>query len=226
MASPFDLPPPPPLPPPLNPPCAPQVRPERNPPPPKCSRFLPKFAPAVVGQQVSSWKSLFTNPSSSLSNERSLSFIPPRVDDKESIVVLNPVSFKPLIQHWENVIVGYIIGKSPVYTPFLQFLKKKWKPKADFQLFLHGNGFFTIKFDLEEDCNFVLEGGPWTMEHRPFILRKWSPELRMEQERLSSIPIWVRFPNLPLNLWNLDCLSRIGSLIGTPLVYGHYHPMM
>ncbi|KAK1302793.1 hypothetical protein QJS10_CPB12g00475 [Acorus calamus] len=39
----------------------------------------------------------------------------------------------------------------------------------------------------------------------------------MEMERLSSIPIWVRFLNLPLHLWNVDCLSRIGSLIGSPL---------
>ncbi|KAK1273191.1 hypothetical protein QJS04_geneDACA015202 [Acorus gramineus] len=39
----------------------------------------------------------------------------------------------------------------------------------------------------------------------------------MEQERLSSIPVWVRLPNLPLHLWEEDCLSRIGSTIGVPL---------
>ncbi|KAK1295057.1 hypothetical protein QJS10_CPA16g00398 [Acorus calamus] len=65
--------------------------------------------------------------------------------------------------------------------------------------------------------NSILEGGPWTMDHRPFILRKWSPQVRMEQERLSSIPIWIRLPNLPLHLWEEDCLSLIGSLLGVPL---------
>ncbi|KAK1316151.1 hypothetical protein QJS10_CPA05g01917 [Acorus calamus] len=55
------------------------------------------------------------------------------------------------------------------------------------------------------------------MDHRPFILRKWSPLTRMEQARLSSIPIWIRLLNLPLHLWEEDCLSRIGSLIGNPL---------
>ncbi|KAK1308948.1 hypothetical protein QJS10_CPA09g01061 [Acorus calamus] len=39
----------------------------------------------------------------------------------------------------------------------------------------------------------------------------------MEQERLSSIPIWIRLPNLPLHLLEEDCLSQIGSLIGVPL---------
>ncbi|KAK1312950.1 hypothetical protein QJS10_CPA06g01256 [Acorus calamus] len=64
---------------------------------------------------------------------------------------------------------------------------------------------------------FVVEGGPWTMDHRPFILRKWSLDLRMEQESLSSTPIWARLPNLPTFLWDSDTLSRIGSLIGTLL---------
>ncbi|KAK1301389.1 hypothetical protein QJS10_CPB12g00380 [Acorus calamus] len=115
------------------------MRPGQTPAPPKRSRFFTKTSPALVGQQVYSWKSLLFTPTSSLPNERTLSFIPPHMDDKESVVVLNPVSFKSLIQHWENAIVGYIIGKSPVYTPFLQFPQKKWKSKADFRLFLHGN---------------------------------------------------------------------------------------
>ncbi|KAK1275686.1 hypothetical protein QJS04_geneDACA016795 [Acorus gramineus] len=60
-------------------------------------------------------------------------------------------------------------------------------------------------------------GKPWTLDHRPFILRKWTPQVRMEPERLSSIPLWIRLPNLPLHLWEEDCLSRIGSLLGVPL---------
>ncbi|KAK1314811.1 hypothetical protein QJS10_CPA06g01720 [Acorus calamus] len=105
----------------------------------------------------------------------------------------------------------------PVYTPFLQFLRNLWKPKGAITLLLHGNGFFTVKFGSEEDLLAVLEGGPWTMAHRPFIIKKWSPDLRMEQERLTSIPVWVRLPNLPMHLWDSESLGRIGSLLGNPL---------
>ncbi|KAK1272250.1 hypothetical protein QJS04_geneDACA014657 [Acorus gramineus] len=149
--------------------------------------------------------------------ERSLSFVPPRVDEAEAVAVLNPSSYAPLIQIWENAVVGYIIVKDSGLLPVCLFLRKLWKSKGDFSLLLHANGFFIVRFDLAEDCNLILEGGPWTMEHRPFILKKWSPDVRMEQERLSSIPIWARIPNLPLHLWNSDCLSHIGSLIETPL---------
>ncbi|KAK1307676.1 hypothetical protein QJS10_CPA09g00955 [Acorus calamus] len=39
----------------------------------------------------------------------------------------------------------------------------------------------------------------------------------MEQERLTSIPIWVKFPNLPLHFWTKECLGKIASSVGTPL---------
>ncbi|KAK1278394.1 hypothetical protein QJS04_geneDACA016571 [Acorus gramineus] len=166
--------------------------------------------------QVKNWSSLLqkASPPSIIG---SLRFIKPSVDGSSVVAKLNPPAYAKNTSQWDQAVVGYIIGKAPVYTPFLQFLKTKWNPKGEMRLLLHGNGFFTVKFSLVEDMNSVLEGGLWTMDHRPFIIRKWSPEVRMEQERLSSIPIWVRLPNLPLHLWEEDSLSRIGSTIGVPL---------
>ncbi|XP_021839712.2 uncharacterized protein [Spinacia oleracea] len=34
---------------------------------------------------------------------------------------------------------------------------------------------------------------------------------------LRVIPVWIKLPNLPLNCWGSDSLSRIGSLLGVPL---------
>ncbi|KAK1256906.1 hypothetical protein QJS04_geneDACA024128 [Acorus gramineus] len=172
--------------------------------------------PPSTTQLTKSWGSLFQRENL-LSTSSSLRYIEPTIDGANTVAALNPEVYSKHIKQWDQAIVGYIIGKIPVYTPFLSFLKKKWKPKGDFQLLLHGNGFFTVKFDLVEDFNVVLEGGPWTMDHRPFIVQKWTPEARMEQERLTSIPLWIRLPNLPLHLWEADCLSRIGSTIGVPL---------
>ncbi|KAK1318898.1 hypothetical protein QJS10_CPB04g01154 [Acorus calamus] len=185
-------------------------------PPPKKQRKAVPVLPPSSTQQIRSWGSLFQHAPTK-STVGSLCFIEPTVDGTATVASLRPESYAKQIQRWNQALVGYIIGKLPVYTPFLQFLKRLWNPKGEIQLLLHGNGFFTVKFDLEEDVNSVLEGGPWTMDHRPFILRKWSPDVRMEQERLSSIPIWIRLPNLPLHLWEADCLSRIGSILGVPL---------
>ncbi|KAK1289119.1 hypothetical protein QJS10_CPB18g00823 [Acorus calamus] len=124
---------------------------------------------------------------------------------------------KSAMNRWGKAIVGYVINKMPVYTPFLAFIKRQWKIRGDIQLFLQGNGFFMVHFDLVEDMRRVLKGGPWTMDNRPFVLKKWFPSVRMEQERLTSVPIWVKFPNLPLHIWIKECLGKIASAVGTPL---------
>ncbi|KAK1265419.1 hypothetical protein QJS04_geneDACA014350 [Acorus gramineus] len=74
-----------------------------------------------------------------------------------------------------------------------------------------------IRFVLEEDLTHVLEGGPWSMDNRPFVIQRWSRNSKLEFERLSSIPVWIKFPNLPLHFWSTTCIGRIASLVGTPL---------
>ncbi|KAK1257328.1 hypothetical protein QJS04_geneDACA023629 [Acorus gramineus] len=75
---------------------------------------------------------------------------------------------------------------------------------------------FVCKFELEDDPNHVLEGGPWYLESRPLIIKKWTPEVRLEQDRLQSIPIWIHLPELPFHYWSPNYLGKIGSIIGTP----------
>lgn len=106
---------------------------------------------------------------------------------------------------------GYVIGIRPVYTPFLQFLRKQWK--GVFQ----GNGFFICKFSMEEDLNRVLEKGIWMMKGHPIVLRRWSKEIRLENDRLETIPLWITFPNLPPRMWTRSVLSKLASLVGTPI---------
>jgi len=37
--------------------------------------------------------------------------------------------------------------------------------------------------------------------------------------KLTTMPIWVRFPNLPLRCWSHICLSKIASMVGKPIHY-------
>uniref|UniRef100_M0ZPB1 Endonuclease/exonuclease/phosphatase n=1 Tax=Solanum tuberosum TaxID=4113 RepID=M0ZPB1_SOLTU len=45
----------------------------------------------------------------------------------------------------------------------------------------------------------------------------WTPESDFGKEILQTIPLWVKYPNLPLSCWGADSLSRINSVLGTPL---------
>ncbi|KAK1304559.1 hypothetical protein QJS10_CPB11g00528 [Acorus calamus] len=55
------------------------------------------------------------------------------------------------------------------------------------------------------------------MDNRPFVIQRWTRNTKMEFERLSSIPVWIKFPNLPLHFWSKTCIGKIASLLGNPL---------
>ncbi|KAK1308197.1 hypothetical protein QJS10_CPA09g00977 [Acorus calamus] len=144
-------------------------------------------------------------------------FYPPHNDGGQKVAILEEEEVAEAKESWGHILVGYVWGKNPVYVPFLQFLKRLWNPKGTFILTLQENDFFMIRFSLVEDLTKVLLGGPWSMDNRPFVIQRWNRDTKLEFERLSSIPVWIKFPNLPLHFWSPKCIGRIASLIGIPL---------
>ncbi|XP_075096595.1 uncharacterized protein LOC142174657 [Nicotiana tabacum] len=48
-------------------------------------------------------------------------------------------------------------------------------------------------------------------------MKAWTPDFNLHDEVLRTIPLWVKFPNLPLNCWSMKALSKIGSALGNPV---------
>ncbi|XP_070025730.1 uncharacterized protein [Nicotiana sylvestris] len=46
----------------------------------------------------------------------------------------------------------------------------------------------------------------------------WTPELEFTREELLTVPIWIKLPDLDFKYWSQKGLSKIGSLIGKPLM--------
>ncbi|KAI8572256.1 hypothetical protein RHMOL_Rhmol01G0183900 [Rhododendron molle] len=47
--------------------------------------------------------------------------------------------------------------------------------------------------------------------------KDWHRMMKPAQEQPTKIPAWVKFHDLPFELWNQECLSRVASTIGRPL---------
>lgn len=52
---------------------------------------------------------------------------------------------------------------------------------------------------------------------KPTVVKLWTPSFKLHDEVLRCVPIWVKFPNLPLHCWTVDSLSRIASTLGQPV---------
>ncbi|XP_021727809.1 uncharacterized protein LOC110694913 [Chenopodium quinoa] len=67
------------------------------------------------------------------------------------------------------------------------------------------------------DKDTILCSGLQMYMGKPAIIKPWSPKFDFGAEILRTIPLWVKFPNLPLNCWGPETLSRIGSLLGVTI---------
>ncbi|MQL99418.1 hypothetical protein Taro_032141, partial [Colocasia esculenta] len=121
-----------------------------------------------------------------------------------------------LLESWRYALMGYCVGMKPIYSTLRAFILNFWKPKGDVELLMREGGFFLVLFNHEDDLKQVLDGF-WCIRGHPLVIRRWTPELQMEKESLSSMPIWVKFPGLPLRWWTARGLSKIASLLGGPL---------
>ena len=46
--------------------------------------------------------------------------------------------------------------------------------------------------------DWVMDCGPWYIAGRPFVIRRWQLGMEMLNIQLTSLPIWVKFHNIPL----------------------------
>ncbi|XP_059441719.1 uncharacterized protein LOC132174022 [Corylus avellana] len=85
------------------------------------------------------------------------------------------------------------------------------------EVFLLENGLYLFKFADEKTRDEVMEARVWHMANKPLILRKWTPGMQLLNISLSSVPVWIKLHNLPIEFWNATCLSYVASGVGKPI---------
>ncbi|XP_021859177.2 uncharacterized protein [Spinacia oleracea] len=163
-----------------------------------------------------SWATI-VNGSSLTANGTPLSFISPTIVDGKPIGLLNKIDVDNMVAIWNCSIVMYIVGDMPSIGAVIRFIAKEWVNVSTPKVFLQDEGYFVIRFASRKDRDSVLMAGPYSFFNRPMIVKPWSAKFNFQEEILGVIPVLVRLPNLPLNYWGPDSLSRIGSLLGIPL---------
>ncbi|KAL5828217.1 hypothetical protein ACOSQ4_020014 [Xanthoceras sorbifolium] len=123
---------------------------------------------------------------------------------------------KRLCKPWENALILKIMGR--VHT--LNFMKNKLKQKwplivGQWQLIDLDDGHFVARFQMKEDRDFVLTGGPWVIANHFLVVEKWRPKFVPGDEPIGNMAIWVRLYGLPMEWMVPDRLWHIGGMLGT-----------
>ncbi|PIA41441.1 hypothetical protein AQUCO_02200093v1 [Aquilegia coerulea] len=122
------------------------------------------------------------------------------------------------IKTWSDHLVGYFVEKSLSIQLVKNALQQLWKNTGTFDITSDGELFY-LSFADVRDKQKILEKGPINIAGRSFIIRQWTEDVEDHRKKVASLPIsiWVKFLDVPKQLWTDDGLSYLGSLIGTPL---------
>ncbi|XP_019232866.1 PREDICTED: uncharacterized protein LOC109213514 [Nicotiana attenuata] len=146
-----------------------------------------------------------------------LTYVPPMIQNGEKIVELQQEEVEKETEKWKMAVIMYVVRDTPSIGAVERFIAFKWNFVTKPKVYYRNEGYFVVKFSSIEERNEVLYSGPSTINSRPVITKAWAPDFDFEEEVLKTLPLWVKLPNLHLNCWGADSLSRIGSGLGTPI---------
>jgi len=170
----------------------------------------------VAGKTISApsgskWRDLFFSNRSTISCTKFHNF---SLNHLSKTCAISPEDIQPKFKVWNFCAMGYVSGKSPGYRALNSIIYNVWKCEATFTIY--DSGWLVYKFKIEKKLT-VLRGGPYLVYGRPLVLRPMTKKFNFSSEEMSRVPVWVKFPSLPLCCWSPVCLSKIASVIGKPI---------
>ena len=168
---------------------------------------------SVAGKPLSApssskWRDLFFSNRSTVSCTKLHNFA---LNHLSKTCAISP-ELQPKFEVWNFCAVGYVSGKSPGYRALNSIISNVWKCEAT--LTIHDSGWLIYKFTIKEDKLTVLRGGPYLVYGRPLVLLPMTKFFNFSSDEMLRVPVWVKFPSLPLCCWSPVCLSKIASVIG------------
>jgi len=83
-------------------------------------------------------------------------------------------------------------------------------------------GLYLVRFSNKEDAIRVAQKGVFHFDQKPFIVKAWTPEMEINVDSITPLPIWIQLPELDVKYWGMQSLSKLGSVIGIPLKTDRY----
>lgn len=90
-----------------------------------------------------------------------------------------------------------------------------WKKLGLCSVFQKNETTYVFKFLSVNAKNFILSRGTWYFDSRPLVISTWGTTVG--QDKISSLPLWLKLQNIPDCYWTSKGLSRLASVVGKPL---------
>lgn len=118
---------------------------------------------------------------------------------------------------WSKALIVKVFGKSVGFSFLHARLMSLWKPVGKIDCVGLGNDFVLVCFAVKDDCEAVLKNGPWFIRGNFLSIRPWVPDFNPLEAGISSVTVWVRLNELPIEYYDVEAFQIIGNAIGRVL---------
>ncbi|KAI9126719.1 hypothetical protein K1719_002315 [Acacia pycnantha] len=93
-------------------------------------------------------------------------------------------------------------------------MERMWAAKGPLRVTPLSNGYFLVSFSSTEDRDHALQEGPWMIADHYVLVQRWRPNFNpWKVDHQKRVAVWVRIPDLPHELYNVESIRRIGNMI-------------
>ena len=118
---------------------------------------------------------------------------------------------------WTRALIVKVYGRTVGFNFIHNKLLGMWKPAGRLDCVGLGHGFFLTRLSLKEDYENILRKGPWFIGGHFLSIRPWEPNFHPATANVSSVAVWIRLNELPIEYYNARALHQIGKSIGNVL---------
>lgn len=121
-----------------------------------------------------------------------------------------------------KALIVKVYGRTTGYRYLTFKLNTLWKPVARMDCVDLGKDYYMIKFNEDSDYDKVLSGGPWFIGENFTAIKPQELYFKASEATFSSVAVWIRFPELPIEFYDPVVLRKVGSAIGLVLRIDSY----
>nr|POE64222.1 hypothetical protein CFP56_67667 [Quercus suber] len=118
---------------------------------------------------------------------------------------------------WQRALIIKTFGRRMGFSFLVEKIRSMWKPTRGMDCIDLGFDYYLVKFELVNDVDHILKGGPWFIGQHFLAIRQWEPEFKASSATLSSVAVWIRLSELPIEFYEANALLKIGRAIGLVL---------
>lgn len=120
-------------------------------------------------------------------------------------------------EQWQKTLIVNVLGKKVNYRALEFKLNRDWARDGKIKIIDMPRGFYAVQFEKDSDYEHALFQGPWMIADHYILVQTWRRNFLRSARVAQKVAVWVRVPELPLELYNDIFLKRLGASLGTML---------